>query len=84
MSHKTTIASAANVLPSALASLRGLGYAVSKTPDGLLCRAENAECVLIAEDLLSLLGLATLRSLRGDAWLPADEEVEELLSFEEG
>jgi len=82
MSDRTVIASAGNILPAALAALRALGYVVTRTSNGRLCKAENASLTLVAEDPLLLLGLAKLHESRGEGWLPTDTEVEAFLSFD--
>ena len=82
MSHRTIIASAGNVLPAAFHALRTLGYAVTLTNNGRLCKAESAGVTLIAEDPLLLLGLAKLHEVRGREWHPTDSQVEEYLSFD--
>jgi hypothetical protein len=82
MSENTRIASAGNVLSSALASLRTLGFVVTVASDSQLLRAEGPSCTLIAEDPLALLGLAKLYELRGSEWRPTDEELEAFLAFE--
>ena len=82
MSNRTVIASAGNVLPAALATLRSLGYVVTVTGNGRLCVAENGACKLVAEDPLLLLGLAKLHEVRGNAWASTDAEVDECLAFD--
>jgi hypothetical protein len=82
MSERTRIASAGNVLPSALASLRALGFVVTVAGESRLMRAEGPSCTLIAEDPLALLGLAKLHELRGSEWRPTDEELEAFLALE--
>ncbi len=81
-SNRTIIASAGNVLPAAFAALRALGYVVTYTNNGGLCKAENEHFTLIAEDPLLLLGLAKLHEVRGSEWHPTDSQVEEYLSFD--
>lgn len=83
MPNKTRITPAGNVLPGALASLRQLGFTVSFAPDGQL-QADSASCVLVAEDSLTLLGLAKFHELRGDDWRPTDTEVADYLAFDSG
>jgi hypothetical protein len=80
---QTTIASAGNVLPAALACLRSLGYEVALTNDGCFCRATRDNNVLVAEDTLQLLGLAKLEAKRGSDWRPSDPEVESYLTFDD-
>lgn len=82
MSKRTVIASAGNVLPAALAALRTLGYVVTRTSDERLCKAENENLTLVAEDPLLLLGLAKLHEVRGERLLPIDIEVDAFLSFD--
>ena len=82
MSNRTVIASAGNVLPAAFAALRALGYVVTLTNNGRLCKAENESFTLVAEDPLLLLGLAKLHEVRGREWHPTDSQIEEYLSFD--
>jgi hypothetical protein len=82
MHEHVTLASAGNVLPAALASLRALGYVVTFTNNGRLCKAESAGCTLVAEDPLLLLGLVKLHEVRGNKWQPTDAEVQEYLLFD--
>jgi hypothetical protein len=79
---ETTIASAGNVLPAALACLRSLGYEVTLTNSGRLCKAIRANNVFIAEDALQLLGLVKLQAERGNDWRTSDAEVEDYLTFD--
>lgn len=81
MATPTHISAAGNMLPSALAVLTSIGYAVSVSGDDAF-RAERADCVLVADDLLALLGLATLFERRGERWLPSDDEVSDFLSLD--
>lgn len=78
---RTYISAAGNTLPSALAVLVSLGYAVSISGADAF-KAERADCVLVADDLLALLGLATLFERRGESWLPSDDEVADFLSLD--
>ncbi len=82
MSNRTVIASAGNVLPAAFAALRALGYAVTLTSNGRLCKAEKESLTLMAEDPLLLLGLAKLHEVRGNEWHPTESQVEEYLPFD--
>ncbi|MGS5088010.1 hypothetical protein ACVC7V_16115 [Hydrogenophaga sp. A37] len=81
MSEHLTIASAGNVLPAALATLRQLGYVVTLMNNGRLCKAENGTQTLVAEDPLLLLGLVKLQEARGNEWAPTETEVENYLAF---
>jgi len=84
MQVRTTLTSAGNTLAPALASLKALGYEVSRDTSGQrLYRAENAVCSLSAEDPLLLLGLAKLYEVRGENWHPTDSEVSAFLGMEE-
>ena len=83
MNDRVVIATAGNVLPAALASLRALGYVVTVAEDGQLCRAEKENVALVAEDPLLLLGLVKLYELKGREWRPSDAEVEAYLTFDE-
>jgi len=83
MKSRTAITAAGNTLAPALASLKALGYQVSRDPAGQrLYRADNAECSLAAEDPLSLLGLVKLYEVRGADWHPTDAEVSAFLGME--
>jgi hypothetical protein len=83
MKQRTTIATAGNTLAPALAVLHDMVYSVSREEGGKqLYRAENEHCVLIAEDPLLLLGLATIYEARGASWQPSDEEVAALLAID--
>jgi hypothetical protein len=80
---KVLIASAGNTMAPALAELRELGFVVSQGPDdSLLLQAENGQYRLLAEDMLQLLGLASLAIRRGEKWAPTDAEVAALLTLE--
>jgi hypothetical protein len=78
----TTIVSARNVLPAALACLRSLGYEVTLTKSGRLCKATRDNNVFIAEDTLLLLGLMKLQAEKGNDWHASDTEVEDYLTFD--
>jgi hypothetical protein len=82
MTSRTVIAAASNILPAAFASLHKLGYVVTLTNSGRLCKAENANNTFVAEDPLLLLGLVKLHEERGDSWQPTEAEVEAYLSFD--
>ena len=82
MSNRTVIASAGNVQPAALATLRALGYVVTLTNNGRMCTAENDSLTLVAEDPLLLLGLAKLYEVRGREWHASESQVDEYLSFD--
>jgi len=80
---KTLIASAGNTIAPALAVLRELGFVVSQGPDdSLLLQAENGKFRLLAEDMLQLLGLASIAIHRGEKWAPTDSEIAALLKLE--
>ena len=79
----TRILSAGNTLAPALAVLKELGFVVSREGDGqAMYVARRKDCVLGAEDPLSLLGLAKLYEARGSAWQPSESEVSEFLLLE--
>jgi hypothetical protein len=82
MSAQTFIASAGNVLPVALATLRALGYVVTLTNNGRFYKAENGDKTLVADDALLLLGLAKLHEMRGSECTPTDAEVNDYLAFD--
>ena len=77
------IATAGNTLAPALALLRERGYEVCRAagePD--LLEAHKPGYRLVAEDPLSLLGLAALAEARGANWQPSDAEIDALLALE--
>ena len=80
MARKTTIASAGNVMPGALACLEKNGFAVSIDEEGLW-RAESELRIFLAEDPLTLLGLVMFHDMRGDDWRPSDAEVEQFVAL---
>lgn len=80
MNERLRLAAAANTLAPALAALRQKGYTVSRRDDSY--RAESAARLLLADDLLQLLGLVALLDERGDSWHPTDEEIQALLDLE--
>jgi hypothetical protein len=82
MSARTVLASAGNVLPAALATLRALGYVVTLTNNGRLCEAKNGDLTLVAEDSLLLLGLVKLREIRGKELVQTQAEVDDYLAFD--
>jgi hypothetical protein len=82
MSEPTVIASAGNTIPAALACLRASGFAVTVSGNGRLWNAESANLKLIAEDPLTLLGLAKLYESRGAMWAPSDDEVQQHLELD--
>jgi hypothetical protein len=82
MTNPITISSAGNVLPAALGSLRALGYDVTLTNNGRLCKAEKDKNTFVAEDPVLLLGLVKLHEVRGSSWQPTDAEVERYLAFD--
>jgi hypothetical protein len=80
---KLTICNAGNTQAPALAVLTQMGYAVYATDaETSLVVAENAEHRLLAEDLVTLLGLVTLAKIRGPEWFPTDQEIDDLLRLE--
>jgi len=72
------IALAGNVLVPAVLALRATGYAVSREDSsvGETWRAERSDRVLIANDPVQLLGLASMRDTRGSDWRPTDAEID--------
>lgn len=85
MKNRVTLAAAGNTLSPALAVLRELGYTVTREASGeRLFRAKNANCLLLAEDPLRLLGLVKLYEIRGEQWRPTDSEVDDFLSMDGG
>jgi hypothetical protein len=81
MVRKTTIASAANVMPGALACLEKQGFAVSI--DEGLWRAESEFRTFLGEDPLILLGLVMFHDMRGDDWRPSDVEVDQFVALDQ-
>ncbi|GAB3358710.1 hypothetical protein GCM10027430_29420 [Lysobacter tyrosinilyticus] len=80
---KIVIAAAGSTLAPALAVLRELGYVVSSvSDDSLLLQAENGQYRLVAEDMLQLLGLASIAAHRGPAWAPTDSEISDLIRLD--
>ena len=77
----TKISSAGNTLSSAYSALMEMGYAVSVSTDGKSFRGQKAGCTLIADDPLTMLGLAKLYELRGENWRPTDAEVDDFIEF---
>ncbi|WOB06922.1 hypothetical protein [Piscinibacter gummiphilus] len=85
MSSPTRIASAGNVMASALAVLKQAGYEVTLVAGGSYFQAVKGEsCCLTAEDPLLLLGLAKLFEVRGGEWEPSDAEIDQFLALEAG
>lgn len=83
MTEKTTIIAAGNTLAPALAVLRGMGYEVTRESGGDRSYvAVNRFCSLIAEDPVTLLGLAKIYEVRGNSWRPTDSEVSAFLALE--
>lgn len=83
MSERTTIVAAGNTLAPALAVLRGLGYEVTRESAGERSYvAVSRVCRLVAEDPLTLLGLAKLYEVRGNSWKPTDSEVSAFFGLE--
>lgn len=83
MAEITTIIAAGNTMAPALAVLSEIGFEVKKQfgVDGLY-EAERKGCRLVAEDPLTLLGLAKLYEIRGAGWMPTDAEVSEFLQID--
>jgi hypothetical protein len=81
MVSKTTIASAGNVMPGALACLEKQGFAVSI--DEGLWRAESEFRTFLGEDPLILLGLVMFHDMRGDDWQPSDAEVDQFVALDQ-
>lgn len=85
MKNRITLAAAGNTLAPALTVLRKLGYTVTREASGQrLFRAENANCLLLADDPLLLLELVKLYEIRGEQWRPTDSEVDDFLSMDGG
>ena len=68
------------MVPAVLA-LRAEGFAVTRREDGgqEQWRAESPDLLLIADDPLELLGLASLRMSRGTEWKASDRDIAEIL-----
>ena len=76
------IGSGANTMVPAVLALREKGYTVRrvKAEDSReVWHAERQGLELIADDPLSLLGLAAMHETRGDNWKAEDEEIESFL-----
>ena len=63
--------------------VRSLGFHVRPLGRGIYA-AERPDVLLIAEDVLYLLGLAILDDRRGEACRPTDAEVADLLALDAG
>ena len=87
MAEKLELHAAANTLAPALAELSGLGFEVSRIPNGegeRFYRAENSEMVVSASDTLQLLGLVVLAARRGKAASqPTDAEIAAVLRLDD-
>jgi hypothetical protein len=85
MTEAIHISSAGNTQAPALAILRELSYSVTRIPsasgEDSLLQASRGSSTLVAEDPLSLLGLAAIEKHRGLNWQPTDAEVISLLSL---
>lgn len=79
MSEKQRIVGAGNTLTPAYLTLVARGYRVRREKhadgSGETWTAENDNAKLVADDLLSLLGLAMIRETRGENWMAADTEI---------
>ena len=76
------IADAGNTQVPAILLLRSLGFVVRREyrEDTEHWFADRADLTLLADSPMSLLGLATMRSVRGAAWKAADAEIDTVLS----
>lgn len=75
------ISAAGNTLATSLALLREMGFDVARYGLGNeeSFHASDGNVRISAEDLLQLLGLATIARSRGSAWPPTDKEVDDFL-----
>jgi hypothetical protein len=76
-----TIASAGNVLVPAYLALIAKGYQVkrlntAKHGESELWCATKGASRFVAEDTLSLLGLVSMREVRGEAWKASDKDID--------
>jgi hypothetical protein len=83
MNSKLRISGTGNVVVPAFLTLRQRGYCVrwEKAADGAQTWfAESAKTELIADDVLTLLALASIAETRGDQWRATDAEIENFLA----
>lgn len=67
----------------ALATIRAMGYEVSRDLEGGGAYvAVGPNCRLVADDPLALLGLLKIYEMRGSNWEPTDAEVSAFLEME--
>jgi hypothetical protein len=78
MSTPEVLAGAGNVEVPCILALRSQGFTVSMTivAEHEEWRAERPDLVLVADDPLGLLGLASLRQHRGREWRASDQEID--------
>jgi hypothetical protein len=79
------IANAANTLIPAYLALQSKGYRVwwerdGSTPDDETWFAEGPLGSFIADDTLQLLGLVTMREIRGESWYASDDQIDEFMA----
>ena len=82
MKSKLNISGAGNVVVPAYLALQKMGYIVrceNPVSDHEIWIAENDSTILSADDVVILLGLATLAQSRGEHWQASDEEIQDFL-----
>ncbi len=78
------IANAGNTLIPAYLALQTKGYRVwwersGSAPDDETWFAEGPLGKFIADDTLQLLGLITMREVRGESWQASDDQIDEFM-----
>ena len=82
MKHKLNISGAGNVVVPAYLALQKLGYSVrceNPASGHEPWIAESDTTILSADDVVILLGLATLAQSRGEHWHASDAEIQDFL-----
>ena len=82
MKRKLNIFGAGNVVVPAYLTLQKMGYSVrceNPVSDHETWIAESDTAILSADDVVILLGLATLAELRGEDWKASDAEIQDFL-----
>lgn len=82
MAKKEVLADASNTVGPVVLALHSLGFVVRREADSHTETwiAESEHLRLVAHHPTVLLGLATMRRIRGRSWLPSDKEIEAVLS----
>jgi hypothetical protein len=82
MTKKISIYQAGNTLVPVLATLESLGFRLWQEPRSTgrpFYHAENDEHSVFAHDSFALLGLIKMLEIRGENWLPTNEEIKRYL-----